>query len=175
MAIMHNMLIAANTLIICGGSLLAGGATNVKQFNANLTTARDMRLAGQSVFLAINTFLVYCIFDSIRQFRREHPGRPVHPTLYILLATWPLLIVRGLYGILSSVVPLFNYFSPSNYGPDGLTSSFVISEYILSTTMEWTSCALLMLTYVSSRNDPKKGHLREWDDIGKESGQIEQS
>jgi len=101
MAIMHNMLIAANTLIICGGSLLAGGATNVKQFNANLTTAKDMRLAGQSVFLAINTFLVYCIFDSIRQFRREHPGRPVHPTLYILLATWPLLIVRGLYGILS--------------------------------------------------------------------------
>ena len=98
---------------------------------------------------------------AIQQFRCEYPGRPVHPTLYILLATWPLLIVRGLYGIFSSVVLLFNHFSPSDYGQEGLTSSFVIGEYILSTTMEWTSCALLMLTYVSSHNDSKNGNLWE--------------
>jgi hypothetical protein len=42
-----------------------------------------------------------------------------------------------LYGILSTVVPLYNYFSPSDYGQDGLPSSFVISGYIFSTTMEW--------------------------------------
>jgi hypothetical protein len=162
---MHNMLIAANSLIIVGGSLLAGDT--VAEFNANIHTARAMRLSGQSIFLSINVFLLYCVFDAILQYKREHPGNRVHPTLYLLLATWPFLFVRGLYGILSSVVPLFNYFSPTNYGADGLIDKFVISEYILSTTMEWTSCALLLATYLTSRNDPKKGNVKEWDDVGK--------
>jgi len=168
MAIMHNFLIGANAIIISGGSMLAGGHNNVRQFNANLHTAKAMRLAGQSIFLTINVFLLFCIYYAIRQFKREHPGGRVHPTLYLLLATWPLLFVRGLYGILSSVVTAFNYFSPSNYGEHGLTNNFLASEYILSTTMEWSSCALLMLTYVTSRNDPKKGGLKEWEDAGKE-------
>jgi hypothetical protein len=167
MAIMHNILIGANCLIISGGSLLAGGHNNVRDFNANLHTAKAMRLAGQGIFLSINVFLLYCIFDAIRQFRRERPGSRVHPTLYLLLATWPLLFVRGLYGILSSLLTAFNYFSPTNYGAHGLTDSFIVSEYILSTTMEWSSCALLMLTYITSRNDLKKGNLQEWDNIGK--------
>lgn len=37
----------------------------------------------------------------------------------------------------------------------------------MGTTMEWVSCALLILTYYTSRNDPKKGDLKEWTDIGK--------
>jgi hypothetical protein len=155
MAIMHHLLTGANAIIIAGGSLLAGSSTNVKQFNANLHTAKAMRIAGQSIFLAINAFLLYCIADAIRQCKREHSR--VHPTLYLLLATWPFLFVRGLYGILASALTVFNYFAPSNYGPYGLTTSFVVSEYILSTTMEWSSCALIMLTYLTSRNDPKKG------------------
>jgi len=165
MAIIHNILIGANSIIISGGSLLAGGHTNVKDFNANLHTAKVLRLTGQSIFLTINVFLLYCIANTIRQFKREHPGARVHPTLYILLAVWPLLFVRGLYGILSSVLTAFNYFSPNNYGPNGLTVSFVTSEYILSTTMEWTSCSLLMLTYISSFADPKR---EECGDVGKE-------
>jgi hypothetical protein len=162
---MHNFLAAANAIIISGGSMLAGGHKNVQQFNANLSTAKAMRVAGQSIFLAINVILLYCIVDTIQQFKREHPGRRVHPTLYLLLATWPLLFVRGLYGILSSIVTAFNYFSPTNYGEHGLTDSFVVSEYILSTTMEWGSCFLLMLTYIASRNDPKKGDLKDWGDM----------
>jgi hypothetical protein len=165
MAIIHNWLTAANAIIISGGSLLAGNHTNARDFDANITKAKAMRVAGQAIFLSINVFLLYCIYDAIRQFKRERGGR-VHPTLLLLLAIWPLLFVRGLYGILSSVIPAFNYFSPSNYGEHGLTASFVISEYFLSTTMEWTSCALLMLTYVTSRNDPRKGDLKEWNDVG---------
>jgi hypothetical protein len=165
MTIIHNWLTVANAIIISGGSMLAGDRTNVRDFDANVTTAKAMRVTGQAIFLSINVFLLYCLYDGIRQFKRERGGR-VHPTLLLLLATWFLLFVRGLYGILSSVVPVFNYFSPSNYGEHGLTASFVISEYLLSTTMEWTSCALLMLTYVTSRQDPKKGDLREWDGVG---------
>ena len=142
-----------------GGSLLAGGHNNVHDFDSNMVTAKAMRTAGQAIFLTINVFLLYCIIDTIRQSRRENPGKGTHPTLLILLATWPLLFVRGLYGVLSAVLPAFNYFNPNNYGETGLTDSFVISEYIMGTTMEWTSCTLLMVTYLTSRNDPKKADL----------------
>ena len=165
MTIMHYWLIGANAIIISGGSLLSGGQQNFQQ---NYSKARAMRVAGQSIFLAINVFLLYCIIDAIVQFKRERGGA-VHRTLLFLLAVWPLLFVRGLYGILSSVVTTFNYFSPSNYGESGLTVGFVVSEYILSTLMEWLSCALLMLTYVTSLNDPKEGDIMERDDdaVGK--------
>jgi len=138
---------------------LAGGHQSVKQFNGNLKTAKAMRAAGQSIFLSINIFLLYCIVDTIRQSRREKPEKGTHPTLLLLLATWPLLFVRGLYGVMSGVLPAFNYFNPNNYGETGLITSFVISEYIMGTTMEWTSCTLLMTTYLTSQNDPKKAEL----------------
>jgi hypothetical protein len=166
MAIIHNLLLGANAIIITGGSMLAGGHSNVLDFHATLSRAKAMRVAGQSVFLSVNVFLLFCICDTIQQFKRENPGVRVHPTLYVLLATWPLLFVRGLYGILCSVLTAFSYFSPSNYDEHGLTVSFVVSEYILSTTMEWTSCTLLMLTYVTSRNDPKE--LKELDTVERE-------
>jgi hypothetical protein len=89
--------------------------------------------------------------------------------LLLLLATWPLLFVRGLYGVMSGVLPAFNYFNPNNYGDTGLLNSFVISEYIMGTTMEWTSCALLMATYLTSRNDPKKADLEMSKDKAAES------
>jgi hypothetical protein len=113
-----------------------------------------MRVTGQSVFLSITTFLLYCILDAIRQYRLEKQGRKrVHPTLYLLLAAWPLLFVRGIYGILSAVLSAFGYFNPSNYGTNGLEESFVASEYVLSTVREWSSCSLLMVTYFTSRKD----------------------
>ncbi|GLB41454.1 hypothetical protein LshimejAT787_1000540 [Lyophyllum shimeji] len=166
MGIMHYFLIAANAIIISGGSSAAGGQTNAKDFNANISKAKIMRTVGQSIFLTINALLLVCICQAIVQYRRERPGKKVHPTLLILLAAWPLLFVRGVYGILAGVYPSFNYFNPNNYGEHGLTDAFVISEYILSTTMEWTSCALLMLTWVASRNDPPKVPLPEWTSSG---------
>jgi hypothetical protein len=161
MSIIHNLLIVANALIISGGSLLVGGHNSVKDFNTKMSNAIAMRTTGQSVFLAINIFLLFCILGTIRQSRQENPSKRIHPTLLILLITWPLLIARGLYGLLAGVVASFNYFNPVNYGETGLVDSFVISEYILGTTMEWTTCALLMITYLTSRNDPKKADLEE--------------
>jgi hypothetical protein len=154
MSVIHNLLIGANSIIITGGSLLAGGASTARDFNPNETAAKAMRLTGQAIFLSINAFLLYCLCDAIKQCKRE--SGKVHPTLWILLVTWPLLFTRGIYGVLSAVLPAFNYFNPSNYNEEGLTDAFVVSEYILGTTMEWTSCALLMCTYITSRGDPKK-------------------
>ncbi|KAF8075316.1 hypothetical protein FPV67DRAFT_628901 [Lyophyllum atratum] len=168
MTIMHYFLIAANAIIISGGSKLAGGSDNAKDFDSTVAQAKAMRAAGQSIFLSVNALLLACIIQAMIQHRREHPGGQMHRTLYILLAAWPLLFVRGIYGILSGVYPPFNYFNPDNYGEHGLTDGFVISEYILGTTMEWASCALLMLTYVTSRNDPPKLPLKEWANEGTE-------
>jgi hypothetical protein len=153
-------LCVADSFFILGGSLLAGAQNSIQEFNSNMVTAKAMRTAGQGVFLTINVFLVYCIIDTIRQSRREIPDKGTHPTLLLLLATWPLLFVRGLYGVMSAVLPAFNYFNPNNYGETGLLDSFVISEYIMGTTMEWTSCTLLMATYLTSRNDSKKEDLK---------------
>jgi hypothetical protein len=169
MTIMRIIINMAISIIITGGSMIAGGHNNVQDFNPNMRAGKALRIAGQSIFLSITVFLLYCIYDAIRQSKREHPSRHVHPTLYLLLATWPLLFVRGLYGVLSSSVTAFNYFSPTNYGEHGLTTSFVVSEYILSTTMEWISCLLLMLTYVTSLNGSKKGNMEECCDVGKET------
>ncbi|KAG6864923.1 hypothetical protein C0991_006344 [Blastosporella zonata] len=157
MAAMHHFLIVANALIVAGGSLLSGDATNLTQYFQNSVSApKIMRTVGQAIFLTCNALFLFCVLYSIRQYRRENPGRSIHPTLLLLLLAWPLLFVRGIYGILSGVYAPFNYFYFGNYGSHGLTDSFVISEYILSTTMEWASCSLLMLTYFTSRNDPPK-------------------
>ena len=139
--------------------MLAGGSNSVKDFDSNLLTAKIMRTVGQSIFLAINVFLLYCILDTIRQSRLEKPNKRTHPTLLILLAIWPCLFIRGLYGIMSGVLPAFNYFNPDNYGQTGLKDSFLASEYVMGTTMEWVSCTMLMLTYLTSRNDTKNADL----------------
>jgi hypothetical protein len=60
---------------------------------------------------------------------------------------------------MSGVLPAFNYFNPDNYGESGMTSSFVISKYVMGTATEWISCMLLMLTYFTSVNNPEVDDL----------------
>ena len=195
MAVIHNLLIGANAIIIAGehrfhpiifafqvylplffsniyigGSLLAGGSDSAKQFNSNQVAPKIMRTVGQSVFLSINAFLLYCILDTIHQARLENPYKRIHPTLLILLVIWPCLFTRGVYGVLSGILPAFNYFNPDNYDATGLTNAYLASEYIMGTTMEWVSCALLMLTYITSRNDPKKA---DWEAEKGKEGPLE--
>jgi hypothetical protein len=151
MSIIHWILIGANAVIISGGSMLAN-INNYTDPNKIRSTLRTARATGQGIFLGITIFLLYCIVSTIVQCKRERGGT-IHPTLKILLCVWPLLFTRGIYGVLAGVLTAFNYWSPTNYGPDGLTHSFLASEYVLSTTMEWSACALLMLTWVTSRHE----------------------
>jgi len=60
---------------------------------------------------------------------------------------------------MSGFLPTFNYFNLDNYGESGMTTSFIISEYIMGTAMEWISCTLLMLTYFTLVNDPEVDNL----------------
>jgi len=154
-AVGYILLSSAHGIIISGGTMVVRDNNTVQQFNRNPPAAQALRTAGQAILLIINIRLIYCIVDTIRKSRRKNPGKRTHPTLLLLFATCPLLFVRGLYGVMSGVLPAFNYFNPDNYGEMGFTSSFVISEYIMGPTMEWGSCTLLMLAYFTSLNNPK--------------------
>ncbi|KAG6809506.1 hypothetical protein H0H92_015994 [Tricholoma furcatifolium] len=166
MAFMHYLLVIANCLIVVGGAMLAGSPSGKKGQRLSLQKAKAIRAAGQAIFLAINGVLLLCILWTMRKTRSE--GKRVHPTLFLLLAAWPFLFTRGIYGVMSAIYNPFNYFYAGNYVKDGLSDSYVISEYLLATTMEWTSCALLMLTWYTSRNDPPKVPLAKWESQEKE-------
>jgi hypothetical protein len=112
-----------------------------------------MRVAGQVVFLMINLYLLYCIVNTISQSRRENHHKGTHPTLLILLTVWPLLFIRGLYGVMSGILPT------SNFREGGLAYSFVTSEYCVGNVMEWSSCFLLILTYFAPQNHTKKSDV----------------
>ncbi|KIM76052.1 hypothetical protein PILCRDRAFT_826701 [Piloderma croceum F 1598] len=159
----------AHAMIFTGGTMVTR-INNTDQ--RNLASSKALRTTGQAIFLTINIFLILCIVNTIQQSRREHPGKQIHPTLLLLLATCTLLFVRGLYGVMSGVLPGFNYYDPNNYGETGLTSSFIISEYIMGTTMEWASCILLMLTYFTSPNDSRTADSNVYSE-GKEDRSVE--
>jgi hypothetical protein len=152
------LLTSANALVISGGTSVDPS----QQFNRNLASAKALRTAGQAGLLIMNIFIMYCIVNTIRKSRRKNPSKRTHPTLLLLLATCPFLFIRGVYGVMSGILPAFNYYNPDNYGETGFTSSFVISEYIMGPTMEWSGCALLMLTYFTSLNNPETADLESY-------------
>jgi hypothetical protein len=166
------LFIVSYHLSILGGTSVdpgtAGGGT-VQQPNRNLPAAKGQRTAGIALLLIINICLLYCLIETTRQSRHENPRKRTHPTLLLLLATCSLLLVRGVYGVMSGFLPAFNYFNSGNYRESGMTISFVISEYILGTATEWSSCTLLMLTYFTWDIDP------EMDDLELLTGKKKQS
>lgn len=107
-------LIAANAVIISGGSLSAGAYTNddltQAQQRSQLQTSRDLRTAGQVIFLAINCVLFGCIVTTVQQAKvRGNKARWYgHATLALLVLTWPFLATRGIWGILQAQVPEYN-------------------------------------------------------------------
>ncbi|SJX64568.1 uncharacterized protein SRS1_15385 [Sporisorium reilianum f. sp. reilianum] len=184
------LLVAANAIIISGGSLSSAAYTDKdltpSQIKSKLDTAKGMRAAGQAVFLGINTALLVCIAVTIHQHRRcryDGPDRrnsdavtPIkemerqeplestpakkpwygHPTLLLLLITWPFLVVRGIFGVLQAVLPDLNYFNSEVYDANNLTQQFVTEEICMVTMMEFISAAILTSTYFATRPEPHR-------------------
>ncbi|KAN0060488.1 hypothetical protein ACQY0O_007819 [Thecaphora frezii] len=169
------LLISANALIIAGGSLRSAATFQTdesEQFRQNQRdTARTLASIGQCVFFVVNVALFVCIAVTIRQYRRRNPEAPVygHPTLGLLCLTWPFLATRGVFGVLQSAIPELSYFDVDNYTENGFTNKFVAEEACLTITPEWVSCAMLVATYFTSRNDPPKPPLPN----RAEAGQLE--
>ncbi|CDR98607.1 hypothetical protein [Sporisorium scitamineum] len=146
------MLIAANAIIISGGSVSSAAYTDrdltPSEVKSKLDAANGMRAAGQAVFLAINTALLACIAVTVQ--------RPwyAHPTLLLLLITWPFLMVRGIFGVLQAVIPDLNYFNSEVYDANNLTQQFVTEETCMVTMMEFISAAILTSTFFATRPEP---------------------
>lgn len=185
LALVDWMLIAANAIIISGGSLSSAAYTDKdlspSQARSRLNASKAMRAAGQAIFLAVNTALLGCLAATIHQHRHhrhdhktaqigdtprdekveEEPNassRPrrwyAHPTLLLLLLTWPFLAVRGGFGVAQALLPDLNYFNSEVYDANGLTQQFVIEETCFVTMMEWISAAILASTYFTTRSRP---------------------
>jgi len=115
MGIVHWLLIAANAIIITGGNLLAGDATTVTSAwstNSDIKTAKALRAAGQAIFLLINVALAGCFIMTVVQYRNKygHSSTPFygHPSLALLMATWPFLFIRGVFGVCQAVITDLN-------------------------------------------------------------------
>ncbi|KAJ7120715.1 hypothetical protein C8R43DRAFT_1241556 [Mycena crocata] len=170
----HSMLVLANAAIVIGGSFLAGADYNDAESASTkmrLQVATITRTAGQCIFLAGNAALLVIILVTMRNNRRDGDARrkkgSVHPTLIILLIVWIPLIVRGVFGLLQASVDSLSYYNHDNYNASGFTPSFTTIEYVLGVLTEWVACVLLNLTYLTSRNDPKKRDLWDTDSEGK--------
>ncbi|KAF7296295.1 hypothetical protein HMN09_01099200 [Mycena chlorophos] len=153
----HVFLVLGNAVIIAGSPFLA--SANFQEFDSaatqrDLRLGRDLRLSGQSVFLAITVALLVCLgattADDIRE-RTEcpesnaskvslcGPTRRVDKTLLVLLITWIPLIARSIYGVLQSADLKLSYFEPENYGPHGFSNRFTVVEYLMGVCMEWVA------------------------------------
>ncbi|KAJ6553601.1 hypothetical protein DFH09DRAFT_1166976 [Mycena vulgaris] len=150
---------------------------NSADTHTRLQVSKITRTAGQSVFLAGNALLLIIILVTIRNNRRDGDARKkkgtVHPTLILLLIAWFPLIVRGIFGILQAAVFSLSYYNPDNYRASGFTPRFTAIEYVLGVLTEWLACVLLNLTYLTSRDDPKKADLRDTAEKAEDSAPID--
>lgn len=137
------VLIPANTLLIAGGSMMAGVSAEelAAGNNSQFQTSKALRIAGQAIFLALTViFILIALFAYFKEGVRNW-------TLYSVLIASPFLVVRGVFGVLSIVIKEMNYFNMSNYGSSGISRNLVIYEYVLSTSMETIAMFALVSNY----------------------------
>lgn len=142
----HWILVVANALIIAGGSMLT--SVNIEDYDTaklKMNASKIMRCTGQSIFLLLTVSLIYCMLHTIfvRKLRKYD--------IFLLLSTSPFLLVRGIYGLLASVVDKMNYYKISNYDRNGLSVYFIATEYCLATSMEFIAASILLVLYFMER------------------------
>jgi hypothetical protein len=83
--------------------------------------------------------------------------RSVSPVLRILIAAWPPLIVRGVFGLLQALIPAINYTMPNVYRTDvfQFKSYFIACEMVFAVLMEWSACCLLCCTMLTDEGNKK--------------------
>ncbi|GAA6022903.1 hypothetical protein JCM10207_006857 [Rhodosporidiobolus poonsookiae] len=148
MSLVHLALVGANACIVAGSAMMAssmsasGVAAERKQ-----RTAKGLRVAGTLIFLLLGqAFLLLCLIA----YRRARSARR---TLLWIGATWPFLTVRGVYSVVSVLVPEYSYTSPLAYSASGsgFTPSFLAAEHCMSSLTEFCAAGLLVATYFSAR------------------------
>ncbi|CCE88576.1 Piso0_001345 [Millerozyma farinosa CBS 7064] len=138
----HEWLVIANVLVIVGGTMLTSiDADKYDEYQDKVNRSKGLRGSGQAIFL-IMTLIVgaMAVYAGTRDRIRT-------TTLYLVYASIPFLLVRGIYGVLSCFITKMNYFQISNYEKAGLSTYFVATEYCLATTMEFVAAVILLSKY----------------------------
>lgn len=144
--VFHLLLIPANAIIIAGGTMLTSVNPQDINTSSKVHTSKALRTAGQAIFLlqtaiAISAAVFGAMFENL--------WHTVSIKAVFLAA--PFVTVRGIFGVMSIYIKSMNYFDIGNYSKDGLTSKFVIYEYVLATTMEFIAGVIYVGTYYLER------------------------
>lgn len=155
MNLFHFILIPANAFLIAGGSMTAGiSISDYSTENSTVRTARGLRTAGQIIFLLMTIILMSLnIYVVLKERIRNR-------TTVSVMIVGPFLLVRGIFGILSIYIDNMNYFELSNYMSGGVNKNLVIYEYVLATTMEFLTAAVLMTRYFARKPNHNEYVLR---------------
>lgn len=96
----------------------------------------------------------------------------VDPLVKLLVVAWPPLIIRGIFGLLQSLVPAVNYSNPAAYASfNGFTKTFIVCENVLAVLPEWTACCLLCATiFTKNAGDAREAEKSERDAEGGRTG-----
>lgn len=164
----HWILIPANAIVITGGSMLSSISSDEwDQAQQKINTSKALRCTGQVIFLCQTLFIIglttYVFFkENVRIY-----------TTKALFATFPFLLVRGIFGILSIFISRMNYFQLSNYDEHGLSAYFIACEYTMATTMEFiAACILLSIFFHDLRYGVKDSDRLYTSDVESESKEL---
>ncbi|BEI87624.1 uncharacterized protein CcaverHIS019_0103420 [Cutaneotrichosporon cavernicola] len=146
-------LIPANALIITGGSLMVAAMNpeanhlTAKQAADRLNLAKGFRTAGQAVFLTLTCVWVLFVLNALRKTVAARLSRRKHIACAVFGTIGVFLIIRGVFGVLQSVIWKLSYYNPSNYDAQGFTTEFVALENVLAVMPEFVAAALLNASY----------------------------
>lgn len=106
MTLIHYLLIVANALIISGSTRLSsafdGPNGAFDPSSTNVAIARALAGTGQSIFFLMILGFGVALVYTMRRMSVPELGK-IHWTLIILAHVTPLLVVRGVFGILQAV------------------------------------------------------------------------
>lgn len=87
---------------------------------SRIKTGQNLRIVGQCIFF-VAIFAAYVMVAIIfRKAQRLHKSKQA---LWWIIATAPFLVLRGIYGILSSADWQYSYYLPTNVGSSTRTRS----------------------------------------------------
>lgn len=142
----HLLLIPANSLVIAGGTMLAG-VEDLNAVKGKVTASKAIRTTGQSIFLLMTLLVISLASNAFQKEKIQN-----HFNLTVLFAS-PFLVVRGVFGILAIYIKDMDYFQFSNYDGSGTSHKLVTYEYVLSTTMEFVASLCLVSNFLLERTD----------------------
>lgn len=135
-------LVPANAFILAGGLMLSKDNSVTTATNSLAPKSLGLRATGQCIFLVLSAAL------SLRSVSVTKNNRIRNCTASTVSFACVFLVIRASYGFISCFVHQLNYFNPDNYYTHtGAYTIFTTTNYILGTTMEFCSAALLLSAY----------------------------